>query len=123
MASKVAARSVPDFIASQPGAYKWYAGDAPTTPEMFGRIYTVTENDENRRGELLGMFETEMNNTASPYYNPYYMRGTSQAVSALRRWGSSFRATLPGRLWMNCASLETTPTTACPAFCLPVEQD
>ena len=69
-----------------PAQEKWYSGTMPTGREALARIYTMTDDDEQRVA-LFDQYYAETADTASPFYNPYLSGGTSQAVAALREMG------------------------------------
>lgn len=71
---------------AQPVNNKWYAGDIPTSREIYGRIYDISKTDPTAAAEVSRGFEQSRLDPSSPWYAPY-TQPTNQAVNSLRELG------------------------------------
>ena len=59
----------------------WYKGSKPTQRETLARIYEVGNQNPSKRDSLMQMYQAELNDPASPIYNPY----TSATTTSLSK--------------------------------------
>ena len=50
---------------------KWYAGSAPTSREIYGRIYQIGQNDPQTASQIAAGFTQAQSDPSSPWYEPY----------------------------------------------------
>ena len=60
-------------------AGKWYAGDMPTTREVYARIYTISKTDREKAKRISDGFMQEQANPNSLWYDPY-LAPTSNSI-------------------------------------------
>ena len=70
--------NIVDNVRSKP-AENWYKGDQPTRRETLARIYDISNEDASRGETLFNMYEAELSDPTSPFYNPYTQATTSKA--------------------------------------------
>lgn len=70
--------NIVDNVRSKP-AENWYKGDHPTRRETLARIYDISNEDASRGETLFNMYEAELSDPTSPFYNPYTQATTSKA--------------------------------------------
>ena len=83
---------------SQPVNDKWYAGDTPTTREIYGRIYDISQSDPETANMIATGFAQAQRDPSSPWYAPY-SQATNQAVSNLQSMG--FDTNNLSQEWVN----------------------
>lgn len=59
----------------------WYKGEKPTQRETLARIYDIGNREPEKRDSLIQMYQAELNDPASPIYNPY----TSATTTSLSK--------------------------------------
>ena len=69
--------NIVDNVRSKP-AKNWYKGDQPTRRETLARIYDISNEDASRGETLFNMYEAELSDPTSPFYNPYTQATTSK---------------------------------------------
>ena len=71
---------------AQPTTNKWYAGDTPTSMEIYGQIGKIYENDPDTATKLYSDFRYLQNTPSSQYYWPY-AKATNEAVYDIAKYG------------------------------------
>lgn len=65
---------------------KWYAGSAPTSREIYGRIYQIGQNDPQTAMIIADGFTQAQSDPSSPWYDPY-KQPTNSAVATMASYG------------------------------------